>query len=210
LSYDTKLLAEFVKRYGREPTDEADYDLGVQSIRAAALAQTLPPARRKRQERPLILEADIPDVIPAPDGAAFTREVYRIAKTRKKGDPSYPLIVTVLLRTLYCMATNRRETQQQIAAACLCSDESVRRVLLFTKPHQLLNWFNVMGRVGGKLWRRANLYLSPHLISASAMRLPRRIVEKSAAFLVHAGELLGLAVRPRGLNTTPLRQPGYV
>jgi hypothetical protein len=171
----------------------------------------LPPKpRRAPKKRPKIHAADIPDVVLPHDGDAFINAARKAAHTRTKGQPSYALIMTVLLYIYHLMTIGQRKTLIEIGNACDCSDESVRRVLLFIEPHGVLGTINVLVRVGRNLWRGANLYVAPWCVKADALRLPRRVAERAANFVVECGRLLGLYARPLGLNTSPLKpQPGF-
>ena len=171
----------------------------------------LPPKpRREPKKRPKIHEADIPEVALPIDGDRFIAAARKAAHTRKKGDPSYSLIMTVCLYIYHLMSIGQRKTLVEIGRACDCSDESVRLVLLFIEPHGVLGAINVLVRVGRNLWRGANLYIAPWAIKTDGVRLPRRVAERAAAFVVECGRLLGLYARPLGLNTSPLKpQPGF-
>ncbi len=175
-----------------------------------------PPPRVKHK---VIWEVQIPAAIPAPDSGLYHRELERVALQRvpnadalelgrPRGDPMFGNITAVGRLIYYGMCTGNRLSVEQMAARLDLSAETVRLCIRFLEDHGMFGILNPMKRWGQKLRRAANLYVAPWFIDLSASKLPRLVKEGAANFLADCGKLFGLAMRPLGLNTTPLRQPG--
>jgi hypothetical protein len=173
----------------------------------------LPPKpRREPTKQPPLLLADIPIELLPLDDSALLNDIRKAAATRKKGDPSFSLIVTVCWHICHLMRTGRRESYIEIGNDCGCCDESVRQVLLFIKPHGIIGWLHVMDRVGRNFWRLANHYSAPFYIKTEGVRMARRVAERVAAFHHECAKRMGLHFRATtgGMNTTPMKpQPGF-
>jgi hypothetical protein len=182
------------------------------AVALATLGTTLPPLPPpKKTSRPKIHAADIPEWLPQLDSPAFHKRLGEVSAARAKGDPLAGNLAGVGRVVFWMMSTRIRLTIAQIGRRAGCCQETARRCLDFLIRHGLFGALNVLIRVDSLLLRSANLYLAPAFFVASAARLSRRVAERSAAFIVECGRLLGLAVRPTGgLNTTPMKpQPGF-
>jgi hypothetical protein len=175
---------------------------------AARLAETLPGLPRR--QHPKVHQADIPDVLPAPDSKAFHAGLSEAVRKRAKGDPLAANIAAVGRAVFYAMITGVRQTLEQLAKRAGCCIETARKCILFLEEQGLFGVLNVLVRKDRDLVRGANLYLAPWAIAIAApgLRLSRRVAERAAKFIADCSRVMGLAARTFGLNATPERQPG--
>jgi hypothetical protein len=164
----------------------------------------LPPMPRRSRKK--IQAADIPDVLPKPDSAAYHAKLATVAASRTKGCPLAANIAAVGRAVFYGMATGIRQTIAQIARRAGCCIETARRCIIVLEDAGLFGVLNVLVWDGPMQLRAANLYLSPWCLDLGK-RVAGRIAKRTGDFLQRCGELMGLAVRTFGLNTTPERQP---
>jgi hypothetical protein len=165
----------------------------------------LPPMPRR--DRKKIQQADIPDVLPKPDSAAYHAELAKLAASRQKGNPLAANIAAVGRAVFYSMVTGIRQTLAQIARRAGCCVETARRCIIVLEDAGLFGVLNVLVWDGPLQLRAANLYLSPWCLDLTK-RVAGRVAIRARDFLEHCGKIMGLAARTMGLNTTPLRQPG--
>jgi hypothetical protein len=210
-AFTVRLQAEATKRAGGgKPVYVAPSTPDEAAAALSTLGSTLPPLRpppRIRREK--VHAADIPEVLPPLDSAAYHKRLGEVALARAKGDPLAANIEAVGRAIYYAMSARIRLTIRQIAKRAKCCPETARRCIDYLSRSGIVGVLNVLVRVDKLLLRSANLYLAPAFIVTTGIRLARRVAERSAAFLAECGKLLGLEWRPdRGFNTTPLRQPG--
>lgn len=168
---------------------------------------TLPPLVVPKRKRPLLLEADVPDMLPAPDSNQYHAALERLAHERKKGDPLAPSIKAVGRAIYYGWRVGIRQTIAQIASRAGVCSQTTQNCIAYLEPSGIFAPINVMVRVDGALRRAANLYLPCHFM-LPALRMARRVADRVLGFYEECSKKLGLHWRTFGFNTTPLRQPG--
>ncbi len=172
---------------------------------AARLAATFP--KPPKHKRPMLLDPNVPEFLPAPEPGQYYRGLNQLAHARKKGDPRTPSINAVGAAIFYGWRANIRQTIEQIAKRAGVCSQTTQNVIAYLEPSGIFAPMNVMVRVNGVFRRAANLYL-PCDFMLPAVRMARRVADQVLRFREECGKKLGLHWRTFGYNTTPLRQPG--